>query len=303
MNVNKGLVVVIAILTLLLLWAGWWGRSQKIEKEKFIAENALMQEEIKGLEELKVDLVSEIDSLQVAYETLEEENEYLQSSVEEAQAEVKQKNRALANMRKRSASESDGLRAQIEELLGIKSQLESNIANLEAENQALRSENEQLVEDLASSRAETDALARLNKTIQDELKRLTHATFKASGFRVEVEKRKPKATSKSKRARRIMVSFDLVNVPDEFQGVRPVYLVITDDKGTPIRIANPINAQVQINGAAMDIQAVSTREENIAENQRLSFNHDLEEKLRSGYYRVAVYTDVGLLGASSFRLR
>jgi S-adenosylmethionine synthetase len=100
-----------------------------------------------------------------------------------------------------------------------------------------------------------------------------------------------------------MVSFDLVNVPDEFQGVRPVYLVITDDKGTPIRIANPINAQVQINGAAMDIQAVSTREENIAENQRLSFNHDLEEKLRSGYYRVAVYTDVGLLGASSFRLR
>ncbi|MDB4728134.1 hypothetical protein OAF63_05015 [Saprospiraceae bacterium] len=303
MNINKGLVAIIAILTLLLLWAGWWGRSQKNEKEKFITENTLMKEEIQGLEELKINLAGEIDSLQIAYEALEEENEYLQSTVEQVQAKVKQKNRAIANLKKRSANESSGLRTQIEDLLGIKSQLENNIANLEAENLSLRSENEQLTEDLASSRAETNALAQLNRTIQDELKKLTHATFKASGFRVEVEKRKPKATSKSKRARKILVSFDLVNVPEEFQGLRPVYMVITDDKGTPIRIANPINAQVQVNGAPMDIQAVSTREESIAQNQRLSFNHNLEGKLRSGYYRVAVYTDVGLLGASSFRLQ
>ena len=303
MNVNKGLVVIIVILTLLLLWAGWWGRSQKNEKELALTENATMKEEIQGLEELKVDLVGEIDSLQIAYEALEEENEYLQSTTEDAEAAVRQKNRQIANLKKRAANESASLRTQIEELLGIKSALESQIADLEAENVSLRTENEQLTVDLASSRAETDALTRLNRTIQDELKRMTHATFKASGFRVEVEKRKPKATSKSKRARRILVSFDLVNVPEDFQGVRPVYLVITDDKGTPIRIANPIQAQVNINGQAMDIQAVSSREENIAQNQRLSFNHDLEEKLRSGYYRVAVYTDVGLLGASSFRLR
>lgn len=303
MNVNKGLVIVIAILTMLLLWSFWWGRSQKSEKEQLITENGLMKQEMQGLEELKVDLISEIDSLQIAVESLEEENEYLQSDVADAEQQAAQANRALSREKKRSANESASLRTQIEGLLAEKSQLESAIQTLEAENQALRSENEQLSGDLASSRAETDALARLNKTIQEELKQLTHATFKASGFRVEVEKRKPKATSKSKRARRILVSFDLVNVPEEFQGVRPVYLVVTDDKGTPIKIANPITAQVEVNGQAMSLQAVSTREENIGASQRLSFNHDLEEKLRSGYYRVAVYTDVGLLGASSFRLR
>lgn len=303
MNVNKGLVVIIVILTLLLLWAGWWGRGQMSEKETLFAENTTMKGEIQGLEELKVDLVGEIDSLQIAYEALEEENEYLQSTAEEAEGKIRQKNRTIANLKKRAANESASLRTQIEDLLGVKKVLESQIADLEAENLSLKTENEQLTVDLASSRAETDALAQLNKTIQEELKRLTHATFKASGFRVEVEKRKPKATSKSKRARRVMVSFDLVNVPDEFQGVRPVYLVITDDKGTPIRVANPISAQVNVNGQAMDIQAVSSREENISQKQRLSFNHDLESKLRQGYYRVAVYTDVGLLGASSFRLR
>ena len=303
MNVNKGLVIVIAILTMLLLWSFWWGRSQKSEKEQILTENGLMKQELQGLEELKVDLISEIDSLQIAVESLEEENEYLHSNVEVAEQQAAQAYRALSKEKKRSANESASLRTQIEGLLAEKSQLESAIQTLESENQALRSENEQLSGDLASSRAETDALARLNKTIQDELKRLAHATFKASGFRVEVEKRKPKATSKSKRARRILVSFDLVNVPEEFQGVRPVYLVVTDDKGTPIKIANPITAQIEVNGQAMSLQAVSSREENIGTSQRLSFNHDLEEKLRSGYYRVAVYTDVGLLGASSFRLR
>jgi hypothetical protein len=79
--------------------------------------------------------------------------------------------------------------------------------------------------------------------------------------------------------------------------------VVTDDKGTPVKMSNPIQATVNVNGQDMDIQAVKVQEVNIEENQRLSFNYDLEERLKSGYYRVAVYTDIGLLGASSFRLR
>ncbi|RMG84536.1 MAG: hypothetical protein D6714_07735 [Bacteroidetes bacterium] len=303
MNKNTGLVAIIAILTLLFLGTGWWGMSQKNEKEAFMEKNAALQNTVDELETLKLDLTKEVERLEANYATLAEENEALQTSVENAQSVARQKAREIANLKKKAAAENNSLRAQIEELLKIKSELESRIQDLEAENEALRSENEQLSTDLASSQAENEALARLNKTIQDELKRLTHATFKASGFRVEVEKRKPKATAKSRQARRILVSFDLVNVPEEFRGVRPVYLVITDDKGTPIRVSNPINAQVDVNGQVMDIQAVSSREENIGENQRLSFRHDLENKLRQGYYRVAVYTDVGLLGASSFRLR
>ena len=85
--------------------------------------------------------------------------------------------------------------------------------------------------------------------------------------------------------------------------MRPLYLVVTDDKGTPIKDSNPIQAKVVVNGQDMDIQAVKVQEVNIEESQRLSFSHDLEEKLTTGYYRVAVYTDIGLLGASSFRLR
>ena len=144
----------------------------------------------------------------------------------------------------------------------------------------------------------------MNNSIQDEVKKLTLANFKASAFRVEVEKKRgSKATAKSRKAKRIKVSFDLTNVPEEYQGVRPLYLVISDDKATPIKLDNPIKAQIQVNGQTTDIIAAESKEINVTDNQRLSFSHDLAEKLGSGYYRVALYTDIGLLGANSFRLR
>ncbi len=303
MNTNKILAIIIAILALLLVWSGWWGLQQKNAKNLLATENNMLNQEVEGLEELKINLEGEVDSLVGQFEALAEENEFLQADLEEAQSKVQQQRATINNLKKRSATESSSLRTQIEELLGTKAELEAQIADLQVENESLRSENEQLTEDLASSRAETDALARLNRTIQDELKQMTLASFKASGFRVEVEKRKSRATARSRNARKILVSFDLVSVPEEYRGVRPLYLVVTDDKGTPIKISNPIQTQVLVNGQTMDIQAVASRDENIGASQRISFNHNLEEKLRSGYYRVAVYTDIGLLGASSFRLR
>ena len=53
----------------------------------------------------------------------------------------------------------------------------------------------------------------------------------------------------------------------------------------------------------MDIIAVAAQDENLGSSQRLSFTHELEDKISAGLYRVTAYTDIGMLGASSFRLR
>ena len=146
------------------------------------------------------------------------------------------------------------------------------------------------------------ALSNLNQTIQGELRRLTLANFKATAFQVEVEGRRPVATSRSGKARRVLVTFDLTGVPTEYQGIRPLYLVITNDKGVPVG-GSDIQAKSVVNGQVMDLLAVKAKDVNITANQRLSFTHDLEDRLRSGFYRVSVYTDIGLLGAASFRLQ
>lgn len=304
MKAKQGLIIVAVILGLLLLVSAYWGWTNNKAKNALIQDKIELSGELDELTELREDLAEEVDSLQLAYESLYEENVTLQGSLSEAESKIAAKEAAIRNERQRSASEVNNLRAEIQDLLSQKSDLESSIFNLQAENDSLKAVTELLTQDLSAARNENEELANMNRMIQDEVSRLTLANFKASAFQVTVEnKRGTKVTAKSGKARRIRVSFDLTNVPEEYQGLKTIYLTIADDRGTPVQDANPIKARVTVNGQATDIIAVAAQEENLEANQRLSFTHELEEKIDAGLYRVTAYTDVGLLGASSFRLR
>ncbi len=303
MDSKKGLTALIILLLLLLLGVGFWGFSNRSAKKELTSANQELSAKIGDLSSLRDNLERQVDSLQQAYADLAEENENLQGSVATAEEKIATQAATINKLKKQGSSESTNLKDQIEQLLKAKATLEASISNLQVENDSLKMLTEQLSADLSSAKTENAALNALNSTIQDELKRLTLANFKATAFRVEVEKKRPKATAKAGRARKILVSFDLTGVKPEYQGLRTLYLAITDDKGTPIKVSNPVHTVININGQEMDLLAVKAQEINVVENQRLSFNHDLEDKLKSGYYRVAVYTDVGLLGASSFRLQ
>lgn len=304
MNAKQGLIILAVILGLLLLVSAYWGWNNNKAKKSLEQDKIELSGELDELKELREDLAEEVDSLQLAYEALYEENASLEGSLSEAESKIASKDAALRNEKKRSASEVNNLRAEIQQLLASKGELEQSIYDLQAENEALKAQNELLTQDLSASRSENQELANLNRMIQDEVSRLTLENFKASAFQVEVVNKKgTKVTAKSGKARRIRVSFDLTNVPEKYQGLKTIYLTISDDKGTPIKVANPIQAKVNVNGQAMDLIAVAAQDENLSSSQRLSFTHDLEEKISAGYYRVAAYTDIGLLGASTFRLR
>jgi hypothetical protein len=161
--------------------------------------------------------------------------------------------------------------------------------------------NTSLTTNLNEANKDNAALANLNRTMQEEVKKLTLNNFKASAFQVEVENPKSKLTVKSNKARRIVVNFDLTSVPDEYQGVRIIYMAITNDNGIPVPGSN-ISKNIVVNGQSMPLNAVSGKEVNITSNQRLSFSHNMEDKLKPGFYRVAVYTDIGMLGSANFRL-
>lgn len=307
MNARNIFAAIAVVLALLLAYTFYWGNGLQGEKTALIQKNERLNTEMDDLNNLKITLETEVDSLEVAYEALAVKNEDLQGSLSDTQRSLRKKNAAIKKIQASNKSAEDemgGLRAQIQTLLNTKSLLESNITAIQAQNDSLRARTGVLEANLETAAEENTALANLNQTIQDEVKSLTLANFKASAFRVEVEKKKSsKVTTKSKRARKINVSFDLTGVPAKFQGVRPVYLVITNDKATPVQMETPIKAQVSVNGQPTDILAAEAKEINITDNQRLTFAHELATKLKAGYYRVAVYTDIGMLGATSFRLR
>ena len=306
MDSKRVLIIVCIILGILALLGGIWGYGLKGEKENLLLERDKLTADLSDVVSLKEDLEREVDSLEIAYDNLAAENDTLKSSVEDVQVKLTNTQAVLRRTRNLLDNEkknSTGLRDQIQTLLSTKAELELNIKVLQSENDSLKARTGILEEDLDKARDENRALANLNQSMQEEVKKLTLSNFKASAFRVEVEKRTDKATAKSRRAKKVMVSFDLTQVPDEYQGVRPIYLTISDDKGTPIKMSNPIQAKVTVNGQTADIIAVEAKEINISANQRLSFQHDLSERLKRGFYRVAVYTDIGMLGATSFRLR
>ncbi len=303
---SRQIIIILAVLLgIFLILAGWWGfKVAKLNEENktLTGEKSELEEQLGDLEEVKRSLEIEVDSLQEAYLSMAEENEELQGSIASAKNEIIAKNVALRNAKKASSGEINDLKSEIQQLIDIKTTLETSIQEIQSENDSLRNLAGQLERDLASSRQENEELNNLNQAIQEEVTRLTLENFKASAFQVEIAQKNSKVTSKSRRARNIKVNFDLTNVPDKYQGVRPVYLAITDSKGTPINASNPISTNITVNGQAMDLIAVLEKEVNIEANQRLSFTHDLEEKLKSGVYRAAVYTDIGFLGSSSFTL-
>ncbi len=301
---NRGLAILAGVLGILLIGAIIWGFSRRSEAETLRAENTEVNEGLEAMTALRDQLASQVDSLSQAYQGLAVTNEELSGNLANTQGELEKAQQALSSAKRSGASQVNDLKAQIQQLMEARAGLEQSIAAVQMENDSLRNRLGVVETDLARSVEENQALANLNQAMQGEVDRLTLENFKASGFAVEMQQRRgEKQTAKSRRARRIVVNFDLPNVPEKYQGVRPIYLVISDEKGTPIQTANPIQARATVNGQPMDLIAVEAKEVNIGDSQRLSFTHELEDRLAAGYYRASVFTDIGLLGASNFRLQ
>ena len=311
MDLKNILGILVAILLLLFLWTGYKSYSLGGEVEKMAAKNEQLSAQVGDLEALKMNLQTEIDSLSSAYSSLSEENESLATSLKDEKSRSARRNReikklkaAQSDLTTKAAADNNNLQSQIANLLAVKSQLEANINNLQSENQSLKDKLGMVEADLGKAKQNNSALEALNASMQGEISKLTLSNFKATAFQVDVEKRKAsKVTSKSRWAKRIKSSFDLTNVPEKYQGVRPLYLVITDQTSNPIKLDNPIKATVSVNGQDSQILAAESKEVNIKENQRINFSHELDSKLKAGFYRVIVYTDIGVLGASTIRLR
>ncbi|MEY2949980.1 MAG: hypothetical protein ACO388_03065 [Saprospiraceae bacterium] len=303
MESGKSKNIIIISLTILLVAAGVWGFLEGNARKKAEALNDELFEKTAGLTSLRDQLSKEVDSLEQAYFTLSEENKVLKGTVEEVNEKAAKAQRALVNERRANIGEINSLRAELEILLNAKKELEASIADLQSENEALKQLAGELENDLGQARKENEALANLNRAMEGEIQKLTLANFKASAFEVVLEQKNQKVTARSKRGKRLNISFDLTNVPEEYQGIRPIYLVLTDDKSTPIQVDNAKPVQIVINQQEIDLFVAKSREVSLALNQRINFSYELEDKLKPGYYRASVYTDIGLLGASNFRLR
>ncbi len=295
----------IAVTLLLALAAGlgffFWQKSQN-----YLAQSEKIEAERVSLEKEKLSVEAALDSLAGAYEGLRTENETLNGKVSSTAAIIQKKEILIRQIRNSNAKDIESLRAQVADLQREKISVETIVTTLRAENEQLKLENQRLTgenEQLKGNITDLNTKAvDMAKQLEEQIRKTQSATFKASSFRVELEKRGDRLTTKARKAREVFVSFDLADVPTTYHGPQKLYMVITDDKGNPIMAKNPIKATVFAPSGPVEIIAQETKDIVLENTQRHSFNHKFDERLKSGNYVVAIYCEKGLLGASSFRL-
>jgi myosin heavy subunit len=302
---RQRLYTIIGVILLLLASAlGWffWDKSRTYLHEK--TRTAAM---LDSLSIVKTNLEVELDSLQFSYDKLHAENENLQGMLASATNKLKEKEASIASIRAQGTQDIASLKAQIEGMMKAKTEYETVISLLQQENEALKTENTELKGKNTELSAEnlqlSNEVSDLAKKLEDQIRRTQSATFKATAFRVEVEKRGDKLTTRGKRVREVNVSFDLADVPQPYQGQQKLYLAITDDAGKPIIDAGNAPVTIEAPLQKVNIVAQASKLVVIEQTQRINFNYKIDEKLSKGNYVVAIYCDKGLLGATSVRLR
>lgn len=297
--------VAIVISVLLLLAAGlgffFWQKSKN-----YLAENEKMEKERVALEAEKVQISTSLDSMTNAYSTLRTEYESLQGRVATSAQQVQEKEAVVRQIKASTVKDLESLRTQVAELKKTKIELETIITGLRLENEQLKSQVEQLTTDNAQLQGTNTDLSGqvqdLAKQLESQIKKTQSATFKATSFSVQCERRGDKLTTRAKKAREIFVSFDLASVPEAYQGEQKLYMAMTNDQGIPIMSKNSVKSTINAPAGSVDITAQETKDVNLTSVQRISFVHKFDERLKPGTYVVGIYCDKGLLGSATFRL-
>jgi len=261
----------------------------------------------------RLELANELEGLGQEYELQISDNEMLKDSltlqlaeVENLQSEVRKAETQL----KESKAGSNKIKAQLEGLEKVKTELENAIASLTDQNESLQSANTSLKEVLVKSEKEveqlqekTTKLTASNEKLVSRLTEIAPAGFTAENFVITAHKRNEKLTTRASRADKINITFDIENVPGNYNSDHEIYLVITDLNGTPISNVTSVDASVKTGENIWPVQAAQVEKLTLEGNQPIEMSIKPEDDLDPGVYNLMVYADNGFLGATGFRLR
>ena len=262
------------------------------------------------LDSTRTQLEGELASLNTSYGAQIALNDTLSVDLQQKIAEVEELKVRIAKARKdlkssqANISEITARLAQMEEL---KVALEQDIFGLKEENQSLASSNQALNTELSATKDEVNtlnknvmALTSANDKLTGRLKTVAPAGFRADNFTVSSATKKDKQTSKAKKIDEITVSFDLNNIPEEFQGSRDIYLVLTEFNGNPVAAVPGKEVTLKFGNEPVHVRAADLEKVNLKARQSMSMSFEPTDNLTPGTYNLMVYADNGYLGSTGF---
>ncbi|MDH3648221.1 MAG: hypothetical protein OEQ53_00975 [Saprospiraceae bacterium] len=292
------------LLGIAIVAAGYFGYTTN-EKNK---QEQVMALEMDSLMMVRQGLETDLDRLSKEYEDIAIENDSLKGSLDNAREVIAKKEDQIRWAQRKAATDSKTLKEEIVTLEAARSGLTSTIEALRTENNDLKQANAELTEKVALFEEENAGLQvqvtdlnAANSILEKKAADLANTSFKASSMQVDIAKRNDKNTIKSRRVRKLNIGFDLVDVPEEFQGAQNIYLYITDSNGVPIEGGSG-TVKVGSGDKSLVIEPIDVKKVSLTGSQRFEFTHEIIGKLKPGYYIASIYADKGLLGSTLFKL-
>ncbi len=258
----------------------------------------------------RTQLEGELATLNTAYDDQIVTNDTLSSVLQKKIAEVEDLQARITKAKqdlKSSQGNNKQIKARLDQMEELKVALEKDIATLRDENVSLAASNHELNTELTATKDEVInlnikvmSLTAASTKLTSRLKILAPAGFRADNFTVTSADRNDKQTTKGRRIDEITVRFDLNNIPDEFQGNREIYLVLTEFNGNPVAVVPGKEVNLIFGDQPVNVRVADLEKVNLKDRQSMTMSFEPTDDLIPGTYNVMVYADNGYLGSTGF---
>lgn len=264
------------------------------------------------LDNTRTQLEGELVTLNSSYDDQIRLNDTLSVDLQEKVKEVEDLQVRIADAKKElksSHANAKQIKARLDQMETLKAALEADIVSLRDANVTLVATNEQLHSELTTSKEEIStlntqvmSLTSANDKLTGRLRTLAPAGFRADNFTVVSSDRRDNPTTKGKRIDEIKVTFDLNNIPEEYQGNREIYLVLTEFNGNPVSVVPGKDVNLTFGTEAVNVRAADLERLNLTNRQSVTMSFEPTDDLTPGTYNLMVYADNGYLGSTGFRV-
>lgn len=262
------------------------------------------------LENTRTSLQGELATLNTQYTGQIAMNDTLSADLKTKVAEVEDLKIKIAKAKsqlKSSQANNEQIKTRLAQMEELKVALEKDIENLKAENTSLAKGNADLNLELAQTKDQVNtlntqvmSLTSANEKLTGRLKTIAPAGFRADNFTVTSETKSNKITTKGKKIDEITVSFDLNNIPEEYQGNREIYLVLTEFNGNPVAEVPGKDVNLKVGENSVKVHAADLEKVTLKERQNVKMSFAPTDDLDPGTYNLMVYSDSGYLGSTGF---
>jgi hypothetical protein len=264
------------------------------------------------LDNTRTQLEGELATLNSSYDDQIKANDTLTVELQAKVAEVEDLQVRIAAAKKElksSQANAKQIKARLDQMEALKTALEADIVSLRDANVTLTASNQQLNQELITSKEEISnlntkvmSLTSANDKLTGRLRSLAPAGFRADNFTVVSSDRRDNPTTKGKRIDEITVTFDLNNIPEEYQGNRELYLVLTEFNGNPVSVVPGKDVNLNFGTQAVNVRAADLETVTLTNRQSVTMSFEPTDDLNPGTYNLMVYADNGYLGSTGFRV-